>query len=122
MENEKQIEVRVRAGKPFIVGQFVRMDIQEQMCRVAGNPAMKENRVIRKFTVMNANGVHVHSDFMEPGSRVERDSAGAVVKVFDKSGVEVKSSLKVGDTVIVDLRQYDRDGVGYRIAGECAKL
>jgi len=120
--SQKELEMKVASGKPFIVGTYLGVEPSELMCKVKGRPDMKENRVIRKHTVKNRNGLHVYSEFMQPGSRVEKDTLGNIVKVFDEKGKEVNGTLKVGQEVVVDLWKFERDGVGIDIMGEVKAL
>jgi len=119
---QEQIAQRIKNGKPFITGTFLGTDIAELMCKVKGSATVKESRVIRKHTVKNKNGIHVYSQFLNPGSRVERDKSGDVLKVIDEHGAEVVGTLKMGEEVVVDLQAYNRDGIGIAIMGEVTKL
>jgi len=119
---QEAIAAKIKSGKPFIVGTFLGMEPSEQMCKTKGNPNVKENRVILKHMVRNKNGIHVFSEFLPPGSTVEKDKTGEITKVTDDKGVVRASSMKVGQEVCVDLFAFERDGVGMKIMGEVTPI
>jgi len=112
------IQARVNSGKPFIVGIYIGMSTGELSCKVKGNPNLKENRVICKHTVMNKNGMHVFSEFLQPGAVCEKDKTGQVTRVLLADKTEKVQLIKDGTEVVVDLFKFARDGVGYDIMGE----
>lgn len=113
-----QIQSRLATGKPFIVGTYLGMNISELMCKVKGNANLKENRVIAKHTVTNSNGIHVYSEFLPPGTIVDKDESGLITKVLLPDRSLKVQQVKSGAEVVVDLFKYARDGVGIDIMGD----
>jgi len=112
----------VNKGRPFIEAKYLGVDIAEQMCKVKGNALVKENRVMRKHTLKNKHGIHVFTEFMPPGSVVERDARGDIVRVLDDKGVLVVQSVPDGAQDRVTLTQYFRGGVGFKVSGQLEVL
>jgi len=120
--NPTQLQARINSGKPFIVGQYLGAQPQEMLCSVKDSKGRKteakENRVFIKHTVVNANGIHVYSEWLDQGARLEKDKTGVVTRVLLRDGTVKESQLKPMTEVVVDLFKYARDGVGMDIMGD----
>jgi hypothetical protein len=113
-----QLTAKAAQGKPFIVANYFGYQISELMCKTKGNPNIKENRVIAKHTVANTNGIHVYSEFLPPGTVVEKDKSGTAIKAILPDRSEKTQVIKTGAEVLVTLFKYARDGVGMDIMGD----
>lgn len=114
----KAIISRVQSGKPFITGRYLGMSFSELMCKVKGNPNLKENRIVLKHTVSNANGIHVYTEFLPPGTVIEKDSGGVITKAVLPDRSERTQAIKSDAEVVIDLFKYQRDGVGLDVMGD----
>jgi len=117
-----KLQSLVESGKAFIVGRFLGCEVGEMLCRVKGDASKKELRIIRRHTVHNRNAVHVYTEFLNVGARVEKDKDGRITKVWDDKNIELTSNLKEGQEVLVVLQKYERDGAGHNIQGEVSAL
>lgn len=119
---QSKLQSLVDSGKAFIVGRFLGCEPGEMMCRTKADPSKKEMRYIRRHTVHNRNAVHVYTEFLNVGARVEKDKDGNITKVWDDKGIELVSNLKAGQEVLVVLQKYERDGAGQSIQGEVTAI
>lgn len=101
--DQKQITALVEGGKPFIVGRYMGAKVETMNCKVKGSQTLKEERVIEKHTVINANGIHVVSVWHPSGTK--------------KDAVK-PTAFKLETPVIVSLWSFKRDGVGFDCGGE----
>lgn len=99
----EQLQTRVASGKPFIVGTYLGSTTDTIKAKSKANPLIKVDRVVRKHTVHNKNGIHVFSEWHNEG----------VVEA-----AVPPPALTAGQEVVVTLFKFSRDGVGYDIMGD----